>query len=133
MKKRLSFVTNSSSSSYLCCVCGAIESGMDMGLEDADMFTCENGHTICKSHSVDTNDVNWNKEAEKKDVDSYELQYECRPEKYCSICRLEKLDNDNLLKYMLRIHNTNKETILSKIRDTYSNYTQLKEYLDDKS
>lgn len=48
MKKRLGFVSNSSSSSFVCCVTGAEASGWDMGLEDACMYQCVNGHVFCE-------------------------------------------------------------------------------------
>lgn len=50
MKKRLGFVTNSSSSSFICEICGDITSGWDMDLSEAYMYTCENDHTMCDSH-----------------------------------------------------------------------------------
>lgn len=50
MKYRLDQVTNSSSSSYVCDICNHVESGWDMGLSDAEMYECENGHTICEDH-----------------------------------------------------------------------------------
>lgn len=49
-KYRVGFVTNSSSSSYVCEVCGHDESGWDCGLSDAGMVECENGHTFCEDH-----------------------------------------------------------------------------------
>ena len=51
MKKRIGFVSNSSSSSFICDVCNTVESGFDMGLEEAEMYECENGHTFCISHA----------------------------------------------------------------------------------
>lgn len=49
-KKRLSFVTNSSSSSYTCLINGETESGWDLGLEDAGMYECEYGHIFCENY-----------------------------------------------------------------------------------
>lgn len=46
MKTRLGFVSNSSSSSFVCDLTGRVESGYDMPLTDAGMFECINGHTV---------------------------------------------------------------------------------------
>lgn len=46
MKFRKDFVTNSSSSSYVCEICGRTESGWDMGLSEAEMMECVNGHSF---------------------------------------------------------------------------------------
>ena len=51
-KFRKDFVTNSSSSSFICEVSGSVESGYDMGIEDAGMYECENGHTFCENYLV---------------------------------------------------------------------------------
>ena len=50
MKVRKGFVSNSSSSSFICDVCGNDYSGMDASLEDAMMYECSNGHTFCEDH-----------------------------------------------------------------------------------
>lgn len=50
MKKRNGFVSNSSSSSFTCEVCGETQSGWDMSLSEAEMTECEHGHTICNEH-----------------------------------------------------------------------------------
>jgi len=49
MKIRQGFVSNSSSSSFTCNVCGTEQSGW-MSVDEAGMFECENGHTVCKDH-----------------------------------------------------------------------------------
>ncbi len=50
MKIRNGFVSNSSSSSFTCDVCGDTESGFDISLDDIEMAECINGHIFCKSH-----------------------------------------------------------------------------------
>lgn len=52
MKLRLGFVSNSSSSSFVCDLCGYETSGWDMCLSEAEMFECENGHTLCDDHML---------------------------------------------------------------------------------
>lgn len=49
-KIRNGFVSNSSSSSFICDFCGYDESGFDLCLSDVDMSQCEKGHTFCNDH-----------------------------------------------------------------------------------
>lgn len=52
MKYRKDFVTNSSSSSFVCEICGRSEGGYDMSLEDAYMYECVNGHVFCQDEAM---------------------------------------------------------------------------------
>lgn len=47
MKVRQGFVSNSSSSSFICLVSGAVESGMDLDTQDAGMHSCMDEHVFC--------------------------------------------------------------------------------------
>lgn len=53
MKFRKDFVTNSSSSSYICEICGRNESGYDLSLSDCEMMECVNGHIFCCDEALE--------------------------------------------------------------------------------
>jgi len=50
MKTRNGFISNSSSTSFICDVCSHMESGMDASARDLGFETCVNGHVFCDSH-----------------------------------------------------------------------------------
>lgn len=52
MKLRLGYVSNSSSSSYTCDVCGRNESGYDLSLSEIDMKSCRCYHEFCDEHMI---------------------------------------------------------------------------------
>ena len=54
MKIRIGFVSNSSSSSYICDVCSESVIGYDISLMDYEMYQCENGHIFCEKHMSTT-------------------------------------------------------------------------------
>ena len=115
MKIRKGFVSNSSSSSFICDVCGTAESGWDYSLSDAGMYECENGHTFCESHIINI------EEGSNLDYD-YEI-----PMKYCPICQLEKLDDITIINYLIKRNGfKEKEEVLSEIRDSFENILELR-------
>lgn len=50
MKVRTGFVSNSSSSSYICEICGRSAAGWDMSPDEAEMVICKEGHLFCSHH-----------------------------------------------------------------------------------
>lgn len=80
MKIRNGFVSNSSSSSFICNVCGEVESGYDETLQDLGMQMCEHEHYFHTGHISDDfmevgKDV-WYNYIKKHLTESYEEQIE---------------------------------------------------------
>jgi hypothetical protein len=115
MKYRKDFVTNSSSSSFLCEICSRTEEGYDMSLEDAGMCSCENGHTFCESHLLEPVDFS------EYDEGRYEI-----PIKFCPICQYQKVAPLEIVKYLI------KENKLDVLKDEIkSKYGDYKKFLKD--
>lgn len=130
MKYRKSFVTNSSSSSYICESCGAEASGWDLSLSEAEMLECVNGHTVCEG-CIDSKTLNYlydNYADEDKDTYWEDWRYEL-PEKYCPICNFEVILDRDILKYLEKFHKINLEDIKDEIRTNFEKYSDFKEKL----
>ena len=119
MKTRSGFVSNSSSSSFICDVCGRVESGMDMGLEEAEMYECFHGHTFCDSEIVGEYDNEPDEEDEDRDIS--EERYSM-PTKHCPICSFKKFKDEDILKYLTAKKIIDIKEIHNTIRKTYKDY-----------
>ena len=150
MKIRKGFVSNSSSSSFICDVCNNIESGYDMGLEEAGMCECENGHILCEDHKIDLtldekrnivlNDDaidNEEKERIKKLNDSkfeeYYVEYEADrdniPTAFCPICQFKSITDRDLEAYLLKKAGSKKEEIVAEIKSKLISYEEFEKFL----
>ena len=153
MKIRKGFVSNSSSSSFVCDICRSDYSGFDASLSDAGMSECVNGHTICDKHLVEDaekyDDMSFadkkkycltldtyyeDKIIEIEDEDEldefYEenLEYEARyniPSNTCPCCELISPTSDQVLKYMLFEKNKSREDVEDEMRTRFSNYDEM--------
>ena len=113
-KFRSSFVTNSSSSSFICEVCGNVEAGMDLCLSEAEFARCVNGHEFCES-CVD-GDI--------------EERYEV-PADQCPICTLDSIDDSYIVSYISKAHHIDTKEIRKEIRDKFKDHSELSAFLKD--
>jgi len=154
-KYRKDFVTNSSSSSFVCDVCGETASGWDMGLSDAGMYQCENGHTICEDEA---GSINWKEflqevidqdehtsdgvklideldNMEDSELEDLAMDYDFRydmSQKYCPICNLSTYIDKDMLSYLLKSRDLTSENILNEIKTKFGTYDSFTKYLSNK-
>jgi AraC-like DNA-binding protein len=143
MKFRRDFVTNSSSSSYVCEICGRTESGWDMGLSECEMMQCVNGHTFCCDESLDVNQkeliqIILENEYHKKcnnykddyseeeliELNNDELMelvtdggYYDVPECVCPICQFIEYSEYDLSKYLEREYKISRDTVFAQVKE----------------
>ena len=124
MKFRNGFVTNSSSSSFICQICGDVQSGWDMSFDEAEFVECENGHEFCVSHLINLPDGMEEYEfAYHGEVDCYEI-----PAIHCPICQMLKLRDKDLMSYIATKGMT-RDAVLEEIRSRFASYDEFKDFL----
>lgn len=142
MKVRADFITNSSSSSYICGFCGNHEEGMDLCMTDAGFITCENDHSFCDVHLMPEGGEfegskleeelvgKYLKDHKEFDEDEaiYELRYQFPPE-HCPFCQLKLIMNDDYVDFVTLILDISKEDVLENIRVNLGSYPAFAEAL----
>lgn len=135
MKIRLGFVSNSSSSSFVCSVCGAIESGMDASLSDFGMVRCEYGHDMCEScvpgmdedSDLDTITVDGDEHTNTVFTVYSEDEYDMvlRKEK-CPICTMDKIEESLEILWLRKKLNMTDEEVSKAIKTEFKTYEDFK-------
>ena len=90
MKIRTGFVSNSSSSSFVCDVSKEIYSGWDASLSDFELYECENGHTFHEVYIVGLNG-NGLDDAIRTLAETFYCD-KLKPENFKTLTNLEKAD-----------------------------------------
>ena len=133
MKFRSGFVSNSSSSSFICDICGHAESGYDdyIDLASVGMCTCQNGHTFCNDHITDEKlrRALFNLENKFEYNGDLIVIYDLDP-KYCPICSGHRFIDSEVIDYMKV---TNKyDSIIDEMKTKFEDRFQLKKFVKEK-
>lgn len=111
MKYRLGFVSNSSTTSFTCEVCGASESGFDFTFKDVGMVSCVNEHTICEEEVMDF-DIEKLDNADYMDGDGrYYL-----PAINCPICNFTVITDSDIANYLRKKYKVNRDAAFAAIK-----------------
>lgn len=148
MKVRTGFVSNSSSSSFVCEICSRSQEKYDLTQKEAEMYICENGHQFCRDHvdlskipvmrkfgllddEISDADLNQLKDDEIDKLDETFGEEYCSdfPKDLCPICNLEIIPEKLLLKYLLKELCQTPKNVASQIRKQMTNIEELKDYL----
>jgi len=125
MKIRKGFVSNSSSTSFVCDVCAESVGGWDMGLEEADMFTCENSHTFCRDHTVGGREILEKQMEEDEEIDSYEV-----PAKYCPCCTFHNVADVDIVSLYMKENNVSRDDVAKIFNKKFKDYDEFLKYVN---
>ena len=143
MKFRTDYVTNSSSSSFICDICGENVSGWDLCLSEAEMIECVNGHVICEhemlpaprnkfikeildyqiEHAKWCEEIHTNEELhEMGDDDLFYVYFGLddtrynMPEECCPICQFIEYSEYDLSAYLLKEFGVSRDEVFEEVK-----------------
>lgn len=126
MKIRNGFVSNSSSSSFICDITGEEVQGWDLCLEDAGMYQCVNDHYFMEEFLV--GDL-------PEESDEYEGGRWEIPAENCPICSFKYIEEDKLVMYIETAYNIKSSEVFDYMKSTNRRLRKLRnrywfEYLE---
>lgn len=134
MKIRAGLVSNSSSSSFICEVCGNTESGWDAYGPDLGFCECEHGHVFCLEHIlIDEPEIKEEWIDFVKDdpyatftYKGYEFDSEV-PEALCPCCQMKNVSNNDFNRWLTK---TGKMAELKKeFTEKFKTYNEFQKWL----
>jgi hypothetical protein len=106
MKFRKGFVSNSSSSSFVCDTCKETFSGWDASPSEFEHQYCVNGHVICEDEIM----VERGEEFDFEDWD-YEV-----PAEYCPCCQFQIVSDDDIEDYLRYKYKVSRDDAFAEVK-----------------
>lgn len=130
MKIRAGFVSNSSSSSFMCEICALeVETFEEEPIYSQGMIQCENYHIFCFKH------IN----SKFKIINNIPKTFFYRgrrteplKKEYCPICNLETTSEFNMMRYVYLLEKKNKKEIVEEIKNKFKTHKELMDFLNTK-
>jgi len=108
MKIRQGFVSNSSTTSFTCDLCGHSESGYDsVGIADFGFWSCENEHVIC---------FDCVPESDMEDFLNEDEGYWMVGSGACPVCNFEIASNGDMARYLLKETGIPREEVFAEVK-----------------
>jgi hypothetical protein len=127
MKKKIGFISNSSSSSYVCNVCGDIREGYDE--KEVGMIECHHGHFFCDTEKIKRVKRSLCDVSKNQDDDKYEIKRKDNC-KICPICQMRTFGDDLLFKALLKFTNFTKAETTKCIKDRFTSYQDFMKWIE---
>jgi RNA polymerase subunit RPABC4/transcription elongation factor Spt4 len=121
MKVRIDFVTNSSSTSFVCEICRHAEEITDW-YDTNVILQCKNGHCFCPDH-LDKPRLNLAIECISKSLDEGNDGFIA--DEMCPLCMLEEITNDMVLEYIEGMNLLDIEKIKKEIPKKFGTYENM--------
>lgn len=143
MKKRNGFVSNSSTSSFICQICGETDVIYDDGCEEDSIYiSCEKGHNFCASHLFEgagmhkvVKDIPEEHIISEEEEDYTKEKYAGHLKKeYCPICNFKCVALEDKEKFFDLVYNikTNEDFVNLLKRNGISSYDKFKMALKER-
>jgi len=117
MKTRSGLVSNSSTSSFICVICGGTEADMDLSMSDCYMCSCAGCGNEMHEHCAKVPEELKEEFSEALSDDRYDVDA-----KYCPVCKLEMLTVEDEMTFYRMEHGYKNADTLKAITEKYKSY-----------
>ena len=101
------------------------------------MYECKKGHTFCREHAVDGEELEDNltklaDNEDEEDTDSYYDAIHEVPAKHCPCCTFGAVSQYDLIDYLLKKTGMDKEAVAEELKEKFKDFGEFREYLKEK-